>query len=110
VPGGVDYASPAATGGTPTPGGGSTPATKRQSQQWTVTDAGVTGNDGGAGITVLDINTVNSSFQGLGYTFPNDGASDDNSWTIDIALPTFMSTTPNMTIRVWVVATGTGAC
>lgn len=86
------------------------PEKKRQSQQWAVTDAGVTSNDGGHGITVLDINTVNSAFQGLAYTFPNDGTTDDNSWTIDVALPTFMSTTPNMKIRIFVQMPGPGAC
>ena len=82
----------------------------RQSQQWAVTDAGVTSNDGGDGISVLDISSINSSLQGLAYTFPNDGATDDNSWTIDVALPAFMSATPRMTIRLFVLATGEGAC
>lgn len=86
------------------------PEKKRQSQQWAVTDAGVTSNDGGAGITVLDVSTVNPAFQGLAYTFPNDGATDDNSWTINISLPTFIATTPNMKIRITILATGTGAC
>lgn len=82
----------------------------RQAQEWTVTDEGVTSNSAGHGITVLDVSTVNSKFQGLAYTFPNDGSTDDNSWTIDVVLPTFMSATPNMKIRLFVQATGAGAC
>lgn len=79
------------------------PEKKRQSQQWAVTDAGVTSNEGGLGISVLDVNTLNASEQGLLYSFPGNN-SDINSWWIDVKLPDFMSSSPNMTLTLTFVA------
>jgi len=90
-------------------GGATGPAADREAQSWEVADAGVTSNDGGNPITIANLNDINSDAQGLAYSFPGEPA-DDNSWTIDVAVPKYMATVPNMKIRLFLLADGAGTC
>jgi hypothetical protein len=73
------------------------------SKEWAVCDAGVTHIEAaGAGITVNDLSAVNSSLQGLGYSYPGE-AADDNSWTVQWSLPDNIDVTKPIYVTITVV-------
>lgn len=68
----------------PPPGGTTTPP--NELLPFAVTSDGQTRNDGGVGITVKDLSTIQAALVQLGFSFPG-GATDDNQWGIPIRIP-----------------------
>lgn len=66
---------------------------------------GVTRNNGGEGITVLDLAGVNPAMSPVAYSFPG-GDDDDNEIQWLLAVPSSMSVAPNMTVTLWVMGQG----
>lgn len=62
------------------------PPPPNQDFQWAVASDGQTRNDGGAGITVQSLSTIQAALVQLGFSFPG-GSSDDNQWGIPIRMP-----------------------
>ena len=62
------------------------PPPPNQTLQFAVASVGQTRNDGGAGLTVKDLSTIQAALVQLGFSF-SGGSSDDNQWGIPLRLP-----------------------
>jgi hypothetical protein len=64
---------------------------------------GITHNDGGAGVSVVDLSTVNADTFELAYSFPG-GATDDNIITWKWIVPKSIAANPKIVLYLHVLA------